>query len=460
MSDRLTAYIDGRRVGQFTRGGAGVIFTFDDDWRAAMRRMELSLSLPKSRREHTGTAPENYLWNLLPDNDAVLQRWGTKFGVSPRNPMALLANVGLDTAGAVQLTIEDAPALSGPSSLEPIGRAEIAAHIRQLRADPEAWLIPGHGSGYFSLAGAQSKFALARAEDGWAVPIGRAPSTHIFKPGIHGLSHSDLNEHLTMAAARSLGLDVADSRIEGFEDETVIVVERYDRALDPDGMVLRLHQEDMAQAAGVHPAGKYQNEGGPGIARIVDLIRSARGKDAEPSVQRFFEATLFNWAALGTDAHAKNYSLLHDRQIGPRLAPLYDLATTLPYPDVNSRNSRLAMAFSLHYRQYEIEPRHILADAAAASLDSGWVLTRASEIVDGLADAFSQAAADAGLAGDDAAFSARIVDEAHARAQRLRRELDRVPNSSLISPAPSRSRQPRNKDVAKPGNPGSFASRS
>lgn len=445
MSSQLTAYIDGCRVGRFTRDGTGAVtLSFDEDWRHAARRMELSLSMPKSRRVHTGAAPLNYLWNLLPDSEAVLQRWGSKFGVSPRNPMALLAHVGMDTAGAVQLADTDVEMLTGPSGNEPISAAEIAAHIRQLRSDPEGWLIPGHDGGYFSLAGAQSKFALARTADTrWSVPTGRAASTHILKPGIRGLDHSDLNEHLSLTAASQLGLDTADSSIEHFEDESVIVVRRYDRVLAEDGTVTRLHQEDIAQATGTHPAGKYQNEGGPGIEMIVNLIRGAHGRDGG-SADRLFDAAMFNWAALGTDAHAKNYSLLHSAAEGPRLAPLYDVATALPYTDINNRNTKLAMSFSRHYRQREIEARHVIADAIALSFDVEWAHDRAVAIVDGLADAYSAAAREAKLDGTDAVFAARIVDEAATRTARLRRELQAAapPSAAPIPRAPTGSARP------------------
>ncbi|WEK62116.1 MAG: hypothetical protein P0Y60_05005 [Candidatus Microbacterium colombiense] len=58
----------------------------------------------------------------------------------------------MDTAGALQL----ADTLTGPSGSEPIGASEIAAHVRQLRTNPEAWLISGHNAGHFSLAGART----------------------------------------------------------------------------------------------------------------------------------------------------------------------------------------------------------------------------------------------------------------------------------------------------------------
>jgi serine/threonine-protein kinase HipA len=428
MIDRLTAYIGGARVGWFARASsAEIVFTFDDAWRTRARRMELSLSMPKSRREHRGDAPENYLWNLLPDNEGVLQRWGTKFSVSPRNPMALLEHVGMDTAGAVQLSVRDEPELTGPGGFEPISEAEIAGHIRQLGVDPDAWLFPGRESGYFSLAGAQSKFALAHVGDGgWTVPTGRAPSTHIVKPGIRGLERGDLNEHLSLAAASLLGLEAADSRVMRFEDETAIVVTRYDRVMR-DGEIVRLHQEDMAQAAGVHPAGKYENQGGPGVEKVIELMRGTRTRGIESSVELFFAATMYNWAILGTDAHAKNYSLLHT-EYGIRLAPLYDVATALPYPDVNSpRKVKLPMAYSKHYRDFEIDARHVLDDAARFRLDPQWAYDKARAVIAGIPDAYSQAAVDAELTGDDAVFAALIVDKAAARTKTLELELRKTP---------------------------------
>ena len=72
---------------------------------------------------------------------------------------------------------------------------------------------------------------------------------------------------------------------------------------------------------------------GPTPGQIAELIRSTiPGPDAETDVWRFADALAFNWLIAGTDAHAKNYSLLlAGNQI--RLAPLYDIASILPYDD-------------------------------------------------------------------------------------------------------------------------------
>jgi hypothetical protein len=76
-------------------------------------------------------------------------------------------------------------------------------------------------------------------------------------------STNDLNEHLCLDAARPTGLVVAHTRVGQFDEESTIVVDRYDRR-SIDGQLARIHREDLCQALGAHPDRKYQNEGGPG----------------------------------------------------------------------------------------------------------------------------------------------------------------------------------------------------
>jgi serine/threonine-protein kinase HipA len=176
-----------------------------------------------------------------------------------------------------------------------------------------------------------------------------------------------------------------------FEDEVAIVVERYDRVrtasmaaaaaaesamwaaravVEPAGAaraaaaaaraaalgelaerqpILRLHQEDLCQALGLKPTAKYQNEGGPGPDRIADLLRTYSGNPDE-DIATFIDALAFNWLIGGTDGHAKNYSLLHGGGGRVRLAPLYDLASALPYGDMDQERLALAMKVGDKYR--------------------------------------------------------------------------------------------------------------
>jgi serine/threonine-protein kinase HipA len=63
--------------------------------------------MPLIVKEHGHRVVEAFLWGLLPDNDAVLSRWGRRFRVSPRNPFRLIEHVGEDCAGAVQFARPD-----------------------------------------------------------------------------------------------------------------------------------------------------------------------------------------------------------------------------------------------------------------------------------------------------------------------------------------------------------------
>ena len=77
----------------------------------------------------------------------------------------------------------------------------------------------------------------------------------------------------------------------------------------------------MCQALGVPPTLKYQRDGGPTPAQIVDLIRIVAGESAGADVERFLRALVVNWVVGGLDAPAKNYGMLLQ---GPnsRLTPL------------------------------------------------------------------------------------------------------------------------------------------
>jgi serine/threonine-protein kinase HipA len=94
------------------------------------------------------------------------------------------------------------------------------------------------------------------------------------------------------------------------------------------------------------PTSKYQDDGGPGILQITTLIRRISA-EPEADVERFLKANIFNWLIGGTDAHAKNYSFLIDAGDAIRLAPLYDLSSQLPYPELIKQ--RVSMKIGEHY---------------------------------------------------------------------------------------------------------------
>ncbi len=218
----------------------------------------------------------------------------------------------------------DAVRAGKEDKVEWLDEADIAQRLQTLRADHAAWRLP-RDTGQFSLAGAQPKTALLFQNDRWGIPSGRIPTTHILKPPTgHFDGHAE-NEHICLMLARGLGLPAAESNVMQFGEEIAIVLERYDRQPAGDE-IIRIHQEDVCQALGVMPTKKYQNEGGLSSANIVELLRTY-STDREADVDTFVAALGFNWLIAGTDAHAKNFSvLLAGGHV--RLAPLYDVASS------------------------------------------------------------------------------------------------------------------------------------
>jgi serine/threonine-protein kinase HipA len=358
-TDVLTVVLEGRPIGEVERLRRGELrLRFEEAYCTEPNATLLSVSMPPSSDEYGEARITPWLWGLLPDNADVLSRWAREFGVSVASPYPLLrTQVGHDCAGAVQFCppteLDDLLARTG--DVAQLDEAEVASRLRALRADSTSWLGPGF-TGQFSLGGAQAKTALHQVNGDWGVPKGSLPTTHILKPAMAGFEDQHLNEHLCLSAARTLGLRAADTRIEKFEDEMAIVVERFDRTRI-DGRLVRVHQEDLCQALSVPPAHKYQSDGGPSPAQIAELIRtSIAGSEAEIDVWRFADALAFNWLIAGTDAHAKNYGvLLAGAQI--RLAPLYDIASYLPYDDSNGHKIKLAMKIGGNYGLHHADRR-------------------------------------------------------------------------------------------------------
>lgn len=358
MIDCLVVVADGQIMGLIRRSRGGRLeLVYDEEWRFRETAYPLSLSMPLVVAQHGHDRVEPWLWGLLPDNDAILSRWGQRFHVSPRNAFALLGMVGEDCPGAIQLVRPERVDLvleNDDRKIEWLTKADIAERLRILRMDQGAWRLD-HDAGQFSLAGAQPKTALYFDGQRWGVPYDSVPTTHILKPPLATLHGHTENEHLCLELAGGLGLNAVRTEVCSFEGERAIVVERYDRYRS-SGSVKRLHQEDMCQALGISPTRKYQNDGGPGCAQLSNVIWT---HSVEPMKDAWAlaHATMLNWIIGGTDAHAKNYSML----IGPsgrsRLSPLYDIASLLPYSRI-SRNLKMATKVGGEYRLGFVRSRH------------------------------------------------------------------------------------------------------
>ena len=366
----LTTLLGDRSVGVLRRERNGrVSFVYDEAWQGSPGAYPLSLSMPLTAAQHGHATVEAFVWGLLPDNERVLDRWAKQFHVSARSAFALLEHVGEDCAGAVRFVNAERLkrlAREGDGDVEWLSDRDVGDRLRALRQDAAAWRSL-EDVGQFSLAGAQPKTALLFDGKRWGVPSGRRATTHILKPGSPGLVGHAENEHFCLVLAVELGLPVASSRVARFDNEVAIVVERYDR-IRRGTSVVRIHQEDICQALAVHPEHKYENEGGPSAADVVDLLR-AYSREREEDVLTFVDSLAFNWLVGGTDGHAKNYSLLIGEGGRVRLAPLYDIASALPYHASALHKVKLAMKIGGKYRLREIGRREWMKLASALELD-------------------------------------------------------------------------------------------
>ncbi len=388
MNDaQLEIWMGERRVGTLDGSDRRSLrVVYDDAWCNDPFATPLSVSMPIAGRSHAGKAVSSYLWGLLPDNERVLTRWAKTHQCSASDVFGLLKGVGADVAGAARYVCGSIA--DRESGFEPLSEREVAELLRQAKLDSTSW--HSQLKGHWSLAGAQTKIALAfdEGQQSWGVPLGVRPTTHIMKPAISGLTDHDVNEHVCLQAASALGLRAAETVIRSFDGERVLVVTRYDRLLR-DGSVIRVHQEDFCQALGVHPQSKYQSDGGPGIDDLAVLLREVVTGNAEGDVNALFRAAAFNWLLLGTDAHAKNYSLLLS---GPqvRLAPLYDVASVAPYERYPSK-LKLAQKIGGEYRAGHISRRHWERAAKSVRIDAERLLDDIIEMAERLPDTFASA---------------------------------------------------------------------
>jgi len=366
MTNTLGVYLYGERVAEIRRRRGALALHYAPEQILRDDSVPISVQFPVSPEVYRGAKVEWFLENLLPDREDVRARWAREAGLDTTAAFDLLAAYGADVAGALEFYPDDAqPAASRERHL--LTSEEIAERIRAIRQDDSRWIDHRSHGQPFSLGGAQGKFALAYEVGQWFEPFGSAPSTHIFKPGVRGYENSDITEHLTMRVASKLGMNVARTEIREFAGEHVLVVERFDR-VRKDESILRIHQEDLAQATGTSVLKKYEKDGGPGAVDLFALF----DRQLEPTLAldakiRFAESLVFAWIVGHNDGHAKNYSL----QLYPGrtlLGPLYDLNCNLVFYQASICRARDYSAFDSDELAFSVRRSFRLGDFGLASI--------------------------------------------------------------------------------------------
>jgi serine/threonine-protein kinase HipA len=147
-------------------------------------------------------------------------------------------------------------------------------------------------------------------------------------------------EDATMTWAREAGFDVPEhftpkvAELRGIPQDWLgsatlaFAVKRFDRR--DDGT--KVHQEDLCQALDLLAGNKY-GDGAPrmtfdGALRfVIDAAGEAEGREMARRLG-------FMLASGNSDAHLKNWSLVWGAATRPKLAPCYDLVSTIAWPEL------------------------------------------------------------------------------------------------------------------------------
>ena len=368
MARTLDVYYERESVGQLIQDDSGqMTFQYAASWLGRPEPITLSQSLPLREEPFTQKECRGFFGGILPeeDNRKVIARI---LGISHKNDFAMLEQIGGECAGAISFLAEDETIPEEDDRYRELADDELARILRELPRRP---LMAGEDGIRLSLAGAQDKIAV-RLDDGRiSIPRGSAPSSHVLKPANGTYEGVVFNEAFCMALARACGLNAAPVKIGKVEEIDYLLAKRYDRISGEDGSIRRLHQEDFCQALGIPSEIKYQSEGGPSLANCFALIRHASTAPA-PDLIALLDAVIFNLLIGNHDAHAKNFSLLYMPDRSVRLAPLYDLVSTVFYPELTDR---MAMKIGKQPKSALIYPKDI--DRFAADAGLGMAQTRA-----------------------------------------------------------------------------------
>jgi len=370
----LDVFLNGRLVGRLTKEpGGSVDFIYHETWLGWENALPVSISLPLREDRYSGRAVTAVFDNLLPDSEDIRNRLAARVKAKGSDAYSLLSVIGRDCVGALQFLPKGTePGPVGQVEGRPLSDEDIAAILGDLNRTPLG--VTEEGEFRISIAGAQEKTALLFWQDKWNIPHGSTATTHILKPqiGMRGnidLSQSVENEHLCMKLTAALGLPTARTEIADFDDRRVLVVERFDRRWTRNQRLLRLPQEDCCQALSVPPTAKYQAQGGPGIAAILELLKGS--DDPEGDRRNFMKAQIVFWLMGAIDGHAKNFSIFLSPGGRFRMTPLYDVMSAQPAVDAGQiRHNKMKLALAVgknnHYVVDTILPRHFIQTGEAA----------------------------------------------------------------------------------------------
>ncbi|MGK3141652.1 type II toxin-antitoxin system HipA family toxin [Pantoea sp. C2G6] len=184
-----------------------------------------------------------------------------------------------------------------------------------------------------SISGYQPKLSL-RLEKGELVVVNN-DGTYILKPSPEEYPHLAENEHATMCVMQRLKFDVPPFGLMPFRQqenqrtELAFVIKRYDRLSANQG---RLHQEQLDGAMGLSDKyGRVSNKKTISYEKAAKFLNS-RVSNSLKSKRDLFLRIVYAYVLGNNDFHLRNIGIILPENHSPRLAPVYDFISVVPYP--------------------------------------------------------------------------------------------------------------------------------
>lgn len=400
-SHKLDVYLNQTLTGRLSIDAHGDMrFVYDPHYMENIKNRPLSQSLPLQEQPYEARQCRPFFSGILPEAH-IRTTIARHLGISEKNDFALLAAIGGECAGAISLL----PDQSVPENLKPdykiINEDSVSNILQTMVQKP---MLAGEDGIRLSLAGAQDKLAVALIDGRIAIPMEGAPSTHILKPINRDFPSLIENECFCLQLAKKVGLNAAEASMHDAEGAPYLLVKRYDR-IERNNSIQRLHQEDFCQAMGIISERKYQREGGPSLSDCFQLIKQVSSVPVL-DIKELLQGILFNLIIGNNDAHGKNFSLLYQQQ-HTRLAPFYDMISTVYYP---SLANKMAMKIGSKYDFDALFPRHIEQMAQEAKLSVALVQKEAIKMINTIQNKIS-----------DSPFTETILKRADKLSQRYQK---------------------------------------
>lgn len=391
-------------AGELSRVGESTVFRYRDEYvEQGGQRIAHTLPIDVGAVTAAAGAVPPFFAGLLPEGERLLALT-RRVKTSLDDMLSLLLAVGADPVGDVRVLPAGADPAAVPSPVVEGDLSTFASADFDELFDRSIGIDPGSGDDV-ALSGVQEKvsasvisFPVAGAGDGGAAILKLAP------PRYPGLVE---NENWCLGLAADAGLAVAQHQVvHDRNGASGLLVRRFDRVLDhaDDGArLVRLEQEDAAQLAGRYPGQKYRMrylEVGRAVQEVVPVQKLA--------MRELIALIAVSYLMGNGDLHAKNVSVLTGLDGETRLAPAYDLVSTVAYLP------RDRMALELEGRDNRLRRSDFVAFGERVGVPARAVNRRVDQVAE-VVDSYRERVGEIGL--DDRASSriARTMTERLAR---------------------------------------------